>query len=402
MTRRVAITGYGIISCLGATREEVRDSLRAGRSGIQFLPERKELGFRSALAGVLPELDPPDVPRRTLRQMGPAPRIATHAAHQALAHSGLPEELLRSERTSMIIGHCGCMHDIYELCRGFEQEGKTLPGTALQKGMNDTVSANLSVLLGTRGYSFTVSAACATGAVAIGQAYQLIQWGLQDRAVCGGVMEDTWEAACHFDALKAFSPREDAPTEASRPFDQDRDGLVLSGGGSILVLEELESARARGATIHAEVCGFSFASDAHDMTVPSGEGGARAVREALKGAELEPDAVDYINAHATATPAGDVVEAKILAEIFGTGPLVSSTKSMTGHEAGAAGSNELVYTLLMMSEGFVAPSINIDTVDPECGGIRIATEAVETPVRVAASNSFGFGGVNTCLVVRRP
>jgi 3-oxoacyl-[acyl-carrier-protein] synthase-1 len=351
---------------------------------------------------VLPELDPPEVPRRTLRQMGPAPRLATHAAHQALEHSGLPEEHLKSDRTAMIIGHCGCMHDVYKQCRDFEHDKLTLPGTALQKGMNDTVSANLSVLLGTRGYSFTVSAACATGAVAIGQAYHLIKWGLQDRAICGGVMEDTWEAACHFDALKAFSMREDAPAEASRPFDVNRDGLVLSGGGSILVLEEMEGAVARGANILAEVCGYAFASDAYDMTVPSGEGGERAVQDALADAELAPDAIDYVNAHATATPAGDVVEAQILAAAFGERPYVSSTKSMTGHEAGAAGSNELVYTLLMMERNFVAPSINLEELDPGCTGIKIAREAVEAPIAAAVSNSFGFGGVNTCLVVRRP
>ncbi len=400
--RRVAITGYGIQSCLGLTREAVAESLKAGRSGIVLYPERRELGFRSALGARLPEPEELPFPRRTVRQMGPSPRIAAYAALQAIEHAGLPEELLKHDRTAMVIGHGGCMEDVYKQCDDFEN-GKTLPGSALQRVMCDTVSANLSILFGTRGYSYTVSAACATGAAAIGQAFQLIQWGLQDRALCGGAMENTWEFASHFDALKALSLREDEPERASRPFDRDRDGLVPSGGGSVLVLEEWDSAVARGATIHAELAGYCFASDAHDMTAPSGDGGRRAIEGALAPTGIAADQIDYINAHATATPVGDVVEARIIAELFGTGPAVSSTKSMTGHESGAAGSNELVYTLLMMEHGFRAPSINIDNLDPECAGIRVVqNEAEDGPVRVALSNSFGFGGVNTCLVLRRP
>jgi 3-oxoacyl-[acyl-carrier-protein] synthase-1 len=257
------------------------------------------------------------------------------------------------------------------------------------------------VLLGTKGYSFTVSAACATGAAAIGQAYQLIGAGFQDRALAGGFMEDSWEYACNFDALKAFSMREDDPAASSRPFDRDRDGLVPSAGGSILILEELEAAQARGATIHAEIAGYSFSSDAKDMTAPSGEGGERAIRQALKDSGAER--VDYINAHATATTVGDVVEAQVIARIFGDGPRVTSTKSMTGHEGAAAGSNEVVYTLLMMGADFIAPSLNLEHLDPQCEGIRVVTgDAIDADIRVAASNSFGFGGVNTCLVLTKP
>ena len=404
--RRVAITGYGLQSCLGNTREEVAGALEDGRSGIVLYPERKALGFRSALGGAL--RDPPELPfpRKTVRQMGPSPKIAAYAALQAIEHAALPEELVRGERTAMIIGHGGCMQDVYQQCSDFEAK-KTLPGTALQRVMCDTVSANLSILFGTRGFSFTVSAACATGAAAIGQAYQLIQWGLQDRALCGGAMENTWEFASHFDALKALSLREDAPEKASRPFDRGRDGLVPSGGGSILVLEEWEAARARGAPIRAELVGYCFTSDAHDMTAPSGEGGLRAMRGALEAGGLAPGDVDYVNAHATSTPVGDVVEARSIEQLFvragSRGPRVSSTKSMTGHESGAAGSNELVYTLLMMEHGFVAPSINIEELDPQCAGIRIvANTAEQAEIAVAISNSFGFGGVNTCLAVRRP
>jgi 3-oxoacyl-[acyl-carrier-protein] synthase-1 len=405
--RRVAITGYGIQSCLGNTRAEVLEALKAGRSGIVLYPERKQLGFRSALGGLL--VDPPELPfpRKTVRQMGPSPKIAAYAALQAIEHAGLPEALVRDERTAMIIGHGGCMQDVYQQCSDFE-EGKTLPGTALQRVMCDTVSANLSILFGTRGFSFTVSAACATGAAAVGQAYQLIQWGLQDRALCGGAMENTWEFASHFDALKALSLREGEPTRASRPFDRGRDGLVPSGGGSILVLEEWEAAVARGAPILAELVGYSFTSDAHDMTVPSGEGGLRAMRAALEQGGLGPADVDYVNAHATSTTVGDAVEARAIEQLFGRWergarvPRVSSTKSMTGHESGAAGSNELVYTLLMMEHGFCAPSINIDELDPECSGIRIvANQAEDARIDAAISNSFGFGGVNTCLALRR-
>jgi 3-oxoacyl-[acyl-carrier-protein] synthase-1 len=237
--------------------------------------------------------------------------------------------------------------------------------------------------------------------VAIGHAYQLIRWGLQDRAMCGGVMEDTWEFACQFDALKVFSKREDDPTRASRPFDKDRDGLVPSAGSSMIVLEELESAKARGATIYAEPIGYSFAADAHEMTSPSGEGGVRATRQALDEAGLSPADVTYVNAHATSTPMGDTVEARVLEQVFGRGPMVSSTKSMTGHEGAAAGANEIVYTLLMMDGDFVAPSINIDELDPECAGIDVvANEARETRIDVASSNAFGFGGVNTCLLLK--
>jgi 3-oxoacyl-[acyl-carrier-protein] synthase-1 len=334
-----------------------------------------------------------------LRQMGQGAQFAAHAAFQAIEHARLPEELLRHDRSAMIIGNAGTWQDVYRQCYDFHERKLALGGGSLARTMSDTVSANLSILLGTRGYSFSVSAACATGAVAIGHAAQLIRWGLQDRAICGGVMEDTWEFACQFDALRVFSRREDEPTKASRPFDKDRDGLVPAAGASILVLEELESARARGATVHAEILGYSFASDAFEMTTPSGDGGVRATRQALEDAGLPPEKVDYVNAHATSTPMGDLCEAGIIARVFGRRPYVSSTKSMTGHEGSAAGANEIVYTLLMMDHDFIAPSINIDALDERCDINVVANEALETRVAVAASNAFGFGGVNTCLIL---
>jgi 3-oxoacyl-[acyl-carrier-protein] synthase-1 len=268
--------------------------------------------------------------------------------------------------------------------------------------MTDSVSANLSVLLGTKGYSLTVSAACATGAVAIGHAAQLIRAGLQDVCICGGVQEDSWEYFCQFDALQVVSMREDEPTKASRPFDEHRDGFVPSAGCGIVVLEELEAARRRGATIYAELIGYSFASDGYDMTSPSGEGSVRCMEQALRDAGVTADCVNYINAHATSTPIGDAMEAQAIAKVFGSGPYVSSTKSMTGHEQGTSGSNELIYTLLMMTHNFVAPTINLEKLDARCAEINlVANHAIAANIDIAASNSFGFGGVNTCILVKK-
>jgi 3-oxoacyl-[acyl-carrier-protein] synthase I len=399
--RRVVVTGLGIVSCLGNTVPDVASALRQGRSGIELLPERKALGFRSSLGGRIKAVELPDIPKKYLRQMGPGSHIAVYATSQALQDAGWEPPRIKDERTAVIIGNGGNFQDIYRQCHTFRDEGLKLGGTALQRVMNDSVSANLSVLLGTRGYSLTVACACATGAAAVGLAYQLIRQGLQDRAICGGVQEDTWEYFCQFDALKAFSVREDDPTRASRPFDRSRDGLVPSAGGGILLLEELEEARRRGARIYGELIGYAFTSDGSDMTIPSGEGSVRCMRLALLDAGIRPDEVDYINAHATSTLVGDVSEARAIAEVFGTHPYVSSTKSMTGHEQGACGSTEVIYTLLMMRDRFVAPTINLDELDPECAGINlVANRAVDAKIELAASNAFGFGGVNTCLVLR--
>jgi 3-oxoacyl-[acyl-carrier-protein] synthase-1 len=399
---RVVITGRGIVSCLGNNKEDVWAALQMGRSGIVMIPERQELGFRSALAGRITNLTPPDIPKRNLRQMGPGSIIAVHATLQALEEAELKPEDLKQEGTGVVIGNVGNMQDVYRQCRMFHDKTQKLGGTAEQRVMADSVSANLSVLLGTKGYSLTVSAACATGAAAIGFATQLIRTGLQDICICGGTQEDAWESVCHFDALQAFSLREAEPTKASRPFDKYRDGLVPSAGAGIVILEELEHAKQRGARIYAEVIGYAMTSDGYDMTVPSGEGSLRCMEQALRDARITPALVDYINAHATSTPLGDVVEAQAIAKIFGRAPYVSSTKSMTGHELGAAGSNEVLYCLLMMEHDFVAPNINLEELDPQCAGIHlVANEATEARIDVTASNSFGFGGVNTCVVLKR-
>jgi 3-oxoacyl-[acyl-carrier-protein] synthase-1 len=400
--RRVVITGAGLISCIGNSCQEVLASLQAGRSGIELIQERKSLGFRSGLGGRIRGFHPPDIPKRNLRQMGPASHLAVHTTQQALQQAGLEPRHLRNERTAVIIGNVGNFHDIYQQCHRFHNEHLKLGGNALQRVMCDSVSANLSVLLGTRGYSLTISAACATGAAAIGHALQLIRAGLQDRAICGGVQEETWEYFCHFDALNAFSLREEDPAGASRPFDKARDGLVPSAGAGIVILEALDQAQQRGVKILGELIGYAFSSDGDDMTVPSGEGSAACMNFALKDAGITADEVDYINAHATSTPLGDAVEAKAIAKVFGKHPYVSSTKSMTGHEQGAAGSNEIIYTLLMMDQQFIAPNINLVELDPECSGINlVANRSVGARIDIAASNSFGFGGVNTCVVLRR-
>jgi 3-oxoacyl-[acyl-carrier-protein] synthase-1 len=392
----------GIVSSIGNTTAEVVTSLRQGRSGIELIPERKGLGFRSALGGRIKNLPALDAPKRNLRQMGPGSQLAVHAAQQAIADAGIEPPVFQSGRVGVVVGNIGNAQDIYRQCRMFHDKTMKLGGTAMQKAMTDSVSANLSVLLGTRGYALTMSAACATGAVTIGFSSQLIRWGLQDLCICGGTQEDGWESVCHFDALQAFSTREDDPTKASRPFDKYRDGLVPSVGAGIVILEELEHAQRRGARIYAEVMGYATNSDGYDMTVPSGEGTVRCMELALEDAGMAPGQVDYLNAHATSTPVGDAVEARAIAQVFGDGTYVSSTKSMTGHELGAAGSNELIYCLLMMQHNFIAPNINIEEIDPQCLGINlVANRSREAPIDVAASNSSGFGGVNTCIILQR-
>ncbi|HSF31512.1 MAG TPA: beta-ketoacyl-[acyl-carrier-protein] synthase family protein [Candidatus Tectomicrobia bacterium] len=400
--RRVVVTGMGILSSIGIHCREVLESLQQGRSGIELIPERRTLGFRGVLGGRVKGLGPPNVPKRNLRQMGPGSYLAVHAAQQALADAGLAMPQIQNERTGIIIGNIGNMQDIYRQCRMFHDRTQKLGGTAYQRAMGDSVSANLAVLLGIKGYSLTVSAACATGAAAIGHGAQLIAGGLQDVCICGGVQEDSWEYFCQFDALQVYSTREDEPTKASRPFDKYRDGLVPSAGCSIVILEEVDAARRRAAKIYAELVGYAFTCDGYDMTVPSGEGSARCMEQALRQAGLTPDQVDYVNAHATSTPLGDAVEAQAIAKVFGYRPYVSSTKSMTGHEQGASGSNEIIYTLLMMEHGFVAPNINLEELDAQCRGINlVANHAIPAKIGIAASNAFGFGGVNTCIILKK-
>lgn len=399
---RVAITGIGILSCLGGSKEDVQRALREGRSGIEFVPERKKMGFRSCLAGTLKHFSLPNIPKKSLRQMGQGSYMAVHAVQQAISDAMLNENDVKNEDTGIIIGNSGNMLDIFEQCDTFSHLKKKLGGNALQRTMASSVSANLSVLMGTQGHCMTVSTACASGASAIGYGYQLIKSGLQSRVICGGVQEGSWAYDCNFDALRVFSNREDDPIRASRPFDKYRDGLVPSAGCGIVIIEDYELAQVRRAKIYAEIVGFATNSDGFDMTLPSGKGSMKCMEMALQDAGVAIKEVDYINAHATSTIVGDIAEAQAIAKLFGKKPFVSSTKSMTGHEVGAAGSNELIYTLLMMQDNFIAPNINIEEVDDACRGINIVeNETIEAPIRVAMSNSFGFGGVNSCLIVKK-
>ncbi|MFP4037682.1 MAG: beta-ketoacyl-[acyl-carrier-protein] synthase family protein, partial [Desulfobacteraceae bacterium] len=400
--RRVVITGIGILSCLGNTRENVARSLLEGRSGIELVPDRKAMGFRSALSGTLKDFEIPAVPKRYLNQMGQGGYLAVYVCRQAIADAGLEESDIRNDRTGVFIGNGGNFLDIYEQCHDFHDRHRRLGGNALQRVMASSVSANLSVLLGTRGRCLTVASACASSASAVELGYQFVRSGSQDLMLCGGVQEGTWAMHCNFDALRVFSRREHDPAKASRPFDKYRDGLVPSTGAGMLVLEDHNHALSRGARIYAELIGCGTNSDGWDMTVPSGTGSLDCMKAALEDARIRPEDVDYINAHATSTQVGDSVEARALRELFGNRPYVSSTKSMTGHEIGAAGCNELIYTLLMMEDGFIAPNINIEEVDPQCEGIRIAeNQFVAADIEIALSNSFGFGGVNTCIVLRK-
>jgi 3-oxoacyl-[acyl-carrier-protein] synthase-1 len=400
--RRVAITGIGIVSSIGNSAEEVLASLRAGRSGVEHVPERAELGFHSSLAGTIK--DPPviEVSKKHARQMGHGGRLAVAAVQQAIASAELADEFIQCDRMGIIVGSSGNMRDVYQLCHEFHALKKTLTAMALPRTMASSISANLSVILGTRGHCMTLSGACASGAIAIGHAADLIRIGKQDRVIVGGVQEGSWEYDCLFDSLRVFSCRE-SPTEASRPFDRDRDGLVPSCGAGFVVLEAYEDAKARDADIWAELVGYATNSDGSDMTTGSGVGGAECMRSALADAGLRADQIDYVNAHATSTPVGDTLEARAILEVLGDKPYVSSTKSMTGHEIGAAGSNELIYSLLMLRNGFIAPNINVEHLDEECRGINLVTnEALEARIDVVMSNSFGFGGVNCTLIVKRP
>jgi len=401
--RRVAVTGMGVLSCLGHELETVAEMLRNGQSGVELIPERKELGFQSALAAPVKGFPMPDLEKGFERQLSRNGRMAVACALKAIADAGIPQEELSGERTGVIVGNVGNMEDIFQLIHKKYTTKRKLTALAMARTMNSTVSANLSVFFHSRGHCMSICTACASGATAIGEAAQLIRLGKQDRMLAGGVQEGSWEFDILFDSLRVFSNREESPKQASRPFDKDRDGLVPAGGCGLVVLEDYEQAVKRGARIRAELLGYGINSDGYTMTTPSGEGIVRCMKLALDDAGLPPDQIDYVNAHATSTPLGDAAEAQGIAAVLGEHPYVSSTKSMTGHEVGAGGATEVIYTLLMMERGFVAPSINIAQIDDECRGIRIvANEAVDAELKTTMSNSSGFGGVNTSLIFKKP
>jgi 3-oxoacyl-[acyl-carrier-protein] synthase-1 len=399
----VVITGLGFVSVLGQTLSDVRDALRLGRSGVSVVQERVGLGFRSPLSGVLRGFDPKELPRKDRRAMSEPAAYAAVAALRAIADARLPLDALRGPHAGVILGNDASAVAAADVAGRTLTEGTTrnLGSAAVVQCMNSAPSINLSVLLGTQGAAWTVAAACASGAHAIGQAMGLLATGQQDVVICGGTQELGWAGMAGFDALGTFSLRSDDPAGASRPFSRDRDGLVPSGGSAVLVLERRDHAEARGARIRADLLAYAFSSDGTHVTTPSGAGAERAIRRALQIACLRPDEIEYINAHAASTPIGDRVEALALLSAFGGHtPPVSSTKSLTGHECWMAGASEVAYSVLMMNGGFIAPNLNFTAPDDDIVGVDVVTTTRDTTPRTILSNSFGFGGTNAVIALR--
>ena len=402
MSRRVVITGRGIVSCIGNTLDEVAAALRQGKSGIRRVAEFADAGLRSEIAGV-PQLDAlPPVDRKLRRFMPDAALYAYHAACTAIAEAGLSGELLADPRTGLIVGSGASpsleMADTVALARS-QGARKVLP-YAVPRLMGNTTSANLATAFGIQGASYSIVSACATSTHCIGHGAELIQLGKLDRVIAGGADEVRWTTALMFDAMRALSTHfNERPHAASRPYDAQRDGFVLAGGAGILVLEELSSALARGARPLAELLGYGASSDGADMVVPSPGGIARAMRAAL--AEAGVASVDYVNTHATSTQAGDIAEVDAMREVFASVPPFSSTKGMTGHAVAASGAQEAIYCGLMMERGFIAGCANLDDPDPALRGLPVVRESREARLGTVMTNSVGFGGTNASLVLRQ-
>ncbi|MBT3141708.1 beta-ketoacyl-ACP synthase I [Phaeobacter gallaeciensis] len=405
--RRVVITGLGIVSSIGNNAEEVLASLKSGTSGIESSPEMTEHGFRSRVAGTLKLSVADHVDKRTLRFMGPGAAYAHIAMGQAIADAGLEESDIVNERTGLVAGSGGpstsamlTAHQVVAKTGATKRIGPF----AVPKCMSSTISANLATAYKIKGINYSITSACSTSLHCIGNAAEQIMMGKQDVMFAGGGEELDWTLSCLFDAMGAMSSKyNDAPSTASRAFDANRDGFVISGGGGILVLEELEHAKARGAKIYAEVTGYAATSDGHDMVAPSGEGGERAMRLALSTLP-EGRKVGYINAHGTSTPVGDVGEVEAVRRVFGEGntPPISSTKSMTGHAQGAAGALEAIFSLLMLENDFIARSINVETLDPALKPEEIALETkFNAGLDSVMTNSFGFGGTNGSMILSK-
>ena len=395
----------GIYSCIGKNLQEVKDSLYQGKSGIIFQQERKDFGYRSGLTGMVevPNLKK-ELSRRQRISMDDESLFAYVATKEALSNAKIDEEFLDKIDVGILYGNDSTAKAVVEstdIIR--EKKDTTLVGSgAIFKAMNSTVTMNLSTIFKLKGVNFTISAACASGSHSLGVGYMMIKNGLQDAVICGGAQEINKYATASFDGLGVFSPNEENPTQASRPFDKNRDGLIPSGGAATLILESYESAIERGAPILAELVGYGFSSNGGHISTPNVDGPSKAMRKALDQAGVKPSEVDYVNAHATSTPVGDANEAKAIFEVFGeNGPLVSSTKSMTGHECWMAGASEVVYSVLMMQNSFVAPNINITELDEDAAKLNLAKETVNKKIDVFLSNSFGFGGTNSALVVKK-
>ncbi len=405
--RRVVVTGLGIVSSIGNSAEEVTAALKAGKSGIVASESMTEHGFRSRVAGALNVDTKALVHKRTLRFMGDGAAYAHIAMSQAIDDAGLSEDDIVNPRTGLVAGSGGpstsAMLTAHQTVAN-SGATKRIGPFAVPKCMSSTISANLATAFKIKGINYSITSACSTSLHCIGNASEQIMMGKQDVMFAGGGEELDWTLSCLFDAMGAMSSKKnDDPSKASRAFDADRDGFVISGGGGIVVLEELDHALARGAKIYAEVTGFAATSDGHDMVAPSGEGGERAMRLALSTLP-EGRKVSYINAHGTSTPVGDVGEIEAVRRVFGEGftPPVSSTKSMTGHAQGAAGALEAIFCLLMLQDDFIAPSINVETLDPAINPGEIATEFVaDAGLDTVMTNSFGFGGTNGSMLLSK-
>ncbi len=402
---RVAITGLGIYSCIGKNLDEVSDSLYKGKSGIVLDPMRKEFGYRSGLVGLV---ERPNLKglldrrsRITLPEQG---EYAYMATIQALKQAGIDQDYIDKTEVGVLYGNDSTAKPVIESIDTIREKKDTmLVGSgAVFQTMNSTVTMNLATIFKLKGVNFTISAACASGSHAIGLGYHFIKSGLQEMIICGGAQEINHYSMGTFDALSAFSIHESEPSKASRPFDRSRDGLIPSGGAATVILESFESAQKRGAKILGELIGYGFSSNGGHISNPTVDGPARSLRMALKDAGIQSSEIDYINAHATSTPAGDANEAKAIHEVFGRDrPYVSSTKSMTGHECWMAGASEIVYSVLMMQNSFIAPNINFENPDEDSEKLNIAKTSVEKDINVFLSNSFGFGGTNSSLIVRK-
>jgi 3-oxoacyl-[acyl-carrier-protein] synthase-1 len=400
--KRVVITGLGIVSSIGNNQEQVLAALKAGKSGISYAESFKEMGLRSQVWGK-PDINPAEhIDRKAMRFMGDAAAYAYIAMEQAIADSKLTPEMVSNVRTGLVAGSGGASSvNVVASADTLRSKGvKRVGPYAVPKTMSSTVSACLATPFKILGVNYSISSACATSAHCIGNAMELIQLGKQDIVFAGGGEEVDWSLAMMFDAMGALSTKyNESPEKASRTYDADRDGFVISGGGGIVVVEELEHALARGAHIYAELVGYGATSDGYDMVAPSGEGAVRCMQQALQNV-AEP--VDYLNTHGTSTPVGDVKELGAIQTLFGEkSPAISATKAMTGHALGAAGVHEAIYSLLMMEHNFIAPSINIEHLDEQAQGLDIVTQTREADVNVVMSNSFGFGGTNASLVMRK-
>lgn len=405
MSRRVVITGMGIWSCIGKNKEEVKESLYNGKSGVGLEKERLEYGYRSGLTGIVERPKLKGVIDRRLRVgLSEEAEYAYMAAKEAFEEAKISDEYLKENEVGIIFGNDSSAKPVIEAANIMaEKHDSALLGSGLIfQSMNSTVNMNLSTIFHLKGVNFTISSACASGSHSIGIAYMLIKQGLQDMVLAGGAQETNYFSMATFDALSAFSIRMDEPTKASRPFDKDRDGLIPSGGAAALVLEDYDHAVARGANILAEVVGYGFSSNGGGISQPSDDGSIKAMTRAMEDAGVTADDIDYINAHATSTPQGDDYEALALDKLFsGKKALISSTKSMTGHECWMAGASEAVYSIIMMLNNFVAPNINLDEPSENAKNLNIAKETVDMPLDIILSNSFGFGGTNSALVLRK-